>query len=149
VQSIIYQYSRTPFIWMLVIWIAKYPDWTGPLGKFVNNSTKLTCLEITSYQIKYSTVLWLLELLIRRGRKVLMQVHAVNSNNRTSNCQCSLFSKKNPIIQIFYIAGWLTNPINPVKWNSTVQEPYHMRYQEANYIKKLCTQCNSFNNQTT
>ena len=53
---------------------AVYPDrplsgsaW--PLGKFVENSTKLTCLEITGYRIKYGTVLWLLELQIRRGRK--------------------------------------------------------------------------------
>jgi hypothetical protein len=48
------KYSRTPHIW-----IAKYPDWLGPAGKSVNNSTKLTCLQITSYKIKYSTVLWL------------------------------------------------------------------------------------------
>jgi len=33
-----------------------YPDQLGPPGKFVTNSTKLTCLEITSYRIKYSTV---------------------------------------------------------------------------------------------
>jgi len=37
----------------------------------------------------------------------------VNSNGRTSYCQCSLFSKKNPIIQIFCISGWLAVPINP------------------------------------
>jgi len=37
---------------------------------FFENSTKLTCLEITGYQIKYNTVLWLLELQIRSGRKV-------------------------------------------------------------------------------
>ena len=41
-----------------------------PNGKFVENSTILTYLEIVSYRIKYSTVLWLLELKIRRGRKV-------------------------------------------------------------------------------
>ena len=49
---------------------AGYPDRLGPLGKSVDNSTKLTCLEITGYRIKYSTVLWLTELQIRRGRKV-------------------------------------------------------------------------------
>ena len=38
------------------------PDRIGPSGKSVENSTKLTCLEITGYRIKYSTVLWLLEL---------------------------------------------------------------------------------------
>ena len=49
---------------------AGYPDRLGPSGKFVENSTKLTYLEITGYWIKYSAVLWLLELQIRRGRKV-------------------------------------------------------------------------------
>jgi hypothetical protein len=49
---------------------AAYPDRLGPAGKSVYISTKVTCLEITGYQIKYSTVLWLLELQIWRGRKV-------------------------------------------------------------------------------
>ena len=47
-----------------------YPDRLGPLGKSVENSTKLISLEITGYLIKYNTVLWLLELQIRRGRNV-------------------------------------------------------------------------------
>jgi hypothetical protein len=38
--------------------------------KCAENCTKLTCLEITGFRIKYSTVLWVLELQIRRGRKV-------------------------------------------------------------------------------
>ena len=50
--------------------IANYPDRLSPSCKFVENSIKLTCLEITGYRIKYNTVLWLLELQIRRGRKV-------------------------------------------------------------------------------
>jgi len=33
-----------------------------------------------------------------------MQVHTVNSNSQTSNCQFSLFSKKNSIIRIFCIS---------------------------------------------
>jgi hypothetical protein len=37
----------------------------------VVNSTELFCLEITGYLIKYSTVLWLIEIKIRRGRKVI------------------------------------------------------------------------------
>jgi len=45
-------YSGTALIWMLAIWIANYPDRLGPLGKLVENCTKLTCLEITGYQIK-------------------------------------------------------------------------------------------------
>jgi hypothetical protein len=38
-----------------------YPDRSGPSGKFVENSSKVTCLEITGYRLKYSTVLWFLE----------------------------------------------------------------------------------------
>jgi hypothetical protein len=64
------EYSRTPLIQTLVIRIANYPDRLGPSGKFVENFTKLTCLEITGYRIKYSTVSWRLELQIRRGRNV-------------------------------------------------------------------------------
>jgi len=47
-----------------------------------------------------------------------MQVPSLNSNNRTSNCQCSLFSKKYPIIRIFCIFRWLARPINPDSWSS-------------------------------
>jgi len=53
-------YNRTPLIRVLVVRIEKYPDRLGPSRKFVENSTKLTCLEITGYRIKYGTVLWLL-----------------------------------------------------------------------------------------
>jgi hypothetical protein len=49
---------------------AGYPDRLGPSDTFVENSTKLSCLEITGYRINHSTVLWLLELQIRRFRKV-------------------------------------------------------------------------------
>ena len=66
-------------------------------------------------------MLWLLELQIRRGRKVQTQVHTVNSNSRTSNCHCSLLSKKNPIIQNFCLSKWLAAIINPEKWSSTAQ----------------------------
>jgi len=37
---------------MLVIRIASYADRFGRSGKFVENSTKLACLEITGYWIK-------------------------------------------------------------------------------------------------
>ena len=46
---------------------AGYPDRIGTSDKFVENSTKLTCPEITGYRIKYSTQLWLVKLQIRRG----------------------------------------------------------------------------------
>jgi len=58
-------YGRTP-----LTRIVNYPDRLGPSGKFVDNSAKLTCLEITGHWIKYSTVLRPQELQIRRGRKV-------------------------------------------------------------------------------
>jgi len=57
----------------MVIRITNYVDWLCLSGKVFENSTKLNCLEITGYQIKYSTVLWLLELQIRRGRNVEMR----------------------------------------------------------------------------
>jgi hypothetical protein len=63
-------YIRTPLIRTLVIPDAGYPDRLDPSGKFVENSTTLTSLQITGYLIKYSAVLGLLELQIRRGRKV-------------------------------------------------------------------------------
>ena len=62
------KYSRSPLIRKMVIRISNNPDRLGNSCKLVQNSTKLTCLEITGNQIKYSTVLWLLELQIRRGR---------------------------------------------------------------------------------
>jgi hypothetical protein len=39
-------------------------------GNFVENSTKNNLFETISYRIKYGTVVWLLELQIRRRRKV-------------------------------------------------------------------------------
>jgi len=49
---------------------AGYTDSLGPLGKFVENSKEIMCHEITGYPIRYSRALWLLELEIRRGRKL-------------------------------------------------------------------------------
>jgi hypothetical protein len=59
--------SRTSLIQTLVILIANYLNRLGLMGKFVENSTQLTCLEITGFRIKNGTVLWLLVLHIRRG----------------------------------------------------------------------------------
>ena len=60
----------TPLIRKLIIRITNYPDRFCPLDKFIQNSVKPTRLEITGDWIKYSTVLWLIELQIRYGRKV-------------------------------------------------------------------------------
>ena len=99
---------------------AGYPDQLGPSGKSVENSTKLTGLEITGYRMKYSTTLRFLEIQIRRGRKFQTQVHTVNSNSRTSNCYCSLFSKKNPIIRFFRLRRRLAVTNKPDKRSATV-----------------------------
>jgi hypothetical protein len=64
------EYSVTQLLRKLVIRISNYSSLLGPSGNFDENSTKLTCLEIAGYGIKYSTVLWLIELQIRRGRMV-------------------------------------------------------------------------------
>jgi hypothetical protein len=53
---------------------AGYPDQLSPSGNFVENSTKLICLETISYRIEYSTVkcYGCLELQIRHGRNMYM-----------------------------------------------------------------------------
>jgi hypothetical protein len=63
-------YSTTPLIRTLGFRIAVYPDRIDWPIKSVDNFSKLTYLKITGYRIKYSTLLWLLELQIGRGRKV-------------------------------------------------------------------------------
>jgi len=63
------QNGRIPLIRTLVIRNANYPDGLV-LQEVCRNSTKLTCLKISGYRIMYSIVLWLLELQIRRGRKI-------------------------------------------------------------------------------
>jgi hypothetical protein len=45
-----------------------------------------------------------------------------SADSRNSNCQCSLFSKKSPIIRIFCTFGWLALPINPDKRSSTAHD---------------------------
>ena len=49
--DILHKYSRTPHIRTLVIQKANYVNRLGPSSKFVENSTKLNCLEITGYRI--------------------------------------------------------------------------------------------------
>ena len=121
-----------------------YLDRLGPPSKYYQNSTKLTILEIIGYRIKYSTVLWLLELQIRQGRMVQTQVHTVNRNSRTSNCQSSLFSKKNQIMRIFCMSGWTAVPINLDKRSSTVSAQTkrgpHTVFSKAH----VCAQINTF-----
>ena len=73
------------------------------------------------------------------GRKVRTQVHTVNSNSRTSNCQFSLFSKKNQIIRILCISGWLAVPINLDTWSSTVLTtcPAHCNHLMCVYVTRV------------
>jgi hypothetical protein len=65
-------FSRTPLIRTLIIRIANYSDRLGLSGKFASNSTKRNWKlpVIGSSKVQYSTLLWLIELQIRRGRNV-------------------------------------------------------------------------------
>ena len=134
--GIIRKQSRTPFNRTLIIRIS-----LSLLVNFSKIVQNVICLEITGYRIKCSTVLWLLELQIRRRRKVQTQVHTVNSNSRTSYCQRSLFSKKNPIIRIFCKSGWLAVKIKPGKWSFTEYARCFLQCYRARYVHK-CILCN-------
>jgi hypothetical protein len=106
-------YRRTPHIRPLVIRIANYPDRLGPSRKFVENSTQLTCLEITGYQIKYGTVSWLLELksnVVERFRSRYI-LHIVKAELQTANV--ARFQGK---IQLSGFSAY------PDKWSSIVFE---------------------------
>jgi len=58
--KMLFHYGRTPLIRTLVIRTSYYPEYLDLYIRFIENSTKLTCLENTRYLVKYSTVLWLL-----------------------------------------------------------------------------------------
>jgi len=108
----------------------KYSTVLSPLELQIKYSTVLSPLEL---QIKYSTVSWLLELQIRLGRKV----HTVKSNSRNSHCQCTIFSKKNLVIRIFCLSGWLVVPIHPDNRNSPVLK--FTGYHFGPTLSLLCT----------
>jgi len=56
-----------------------------------------------------------------KGWNLPTYLQNANYNSRTSNRQCILFSKKNPIIRVFCLSGWLVVPINQDKCSYTVQ----------------------------
>jgi len=60
----------------------------------------------------------------------------INSNSRNSNYQCSLFSKKNPIIRIFCISACHDVPINSDKCSSTVYTRCFLQCYRAHYVHK-------------
>jgi hypothetical protein len=154
-----------------------YPDRLGPSGKSVDNSTKQTCLEISDYRIKHSTVLtaskasnqaWSKSLDIgfvlflalqppvgqslfideistshttkHHSRQTPLDEWSVNS--RTSHCQCSLFSEKNPIIRIFCLSGWFAVAIIPDQWSSTVYACIHHICLQWSYNGDGLSMCN-------
>ena len=106
-------WSRTP-----LIRIPNYPDWLGCSGKFVGNSTKLNLSWSyrLSDQVQYSVMA---SGTTNQARSKGLDAGTQSSNSRTSNCQCSVVSKKkNPIIRIFCISGWLGASVNPDNWSS-------------------------------
>jgi len=96
--------------------VAGYPDRLRSSGKFVENSIKLTCLEITRLSDQVHCSVMASRTLTQAWSKRYRQVGTVNSKNRTSNWQCKLFSKKNAIVRIFCISEWLAVLINPDWW---------------------------------
>ena len=128
-----WKHSRTPPIRTLVIRVSNYPDRLGPSGKYEENSTKITCLEIIGFRIKYCAMLWLMEFQNMRGRKFYIQAHTININIPTSNCQRSIFSKKNSITRIFCLSQWFAFPINTDKLSSTVISSVKYILQEETF----------------
>jgi len=94
-----------------VIRIANYPDRLGLSRKSVENSTKLTCLEITGYQITYNTVLmasnFISNVVERFRRRYILYI--VTAELQTANVAC--FQRK---IQLFAFSAY------PDEWSSTV-----------------------------
>jgi hypothetical protein len=52
--------SQAPYCCSFCVRHANYPNRLDPPGKFVEDSTKQTCLEMTGYRIMYNTALCLL-----------------------------------------------------------------------------------------
>jgi hypothetical protein len=71
-----------------------------------------TCTTIEQRGVRF---LWAKNMEAKDMHKEIMPIWA-------SHCHCSLFSKKNLIIWIFYISGWLGIPVNPDNWSSTELE---------------------------
>ena len=95
-QHIILQYISTP------------PDQLDPLGKCVKDSTKLTCLEVTSYWIKYR----LLELQMSCGRNFQMEVHALNVMDELQTANVAYFQRNIQLSRFFaYPEGLLSQLI--------------------------------------
>ena len=111
-------YSGTPLIRTRVIRIANCPKRLEPSGKFVQNYTKLTCLEITGHRIKYSTVLWLLELkelgvVERFRRRYVLQIvpyfpaHKTHRPiRRTLNFSLEILEKNNDECILILVIYW-------------------------------------------
>jgi len=98
------KYSRTPIIRTLVIRNVNYPDRLGHSDNYVENSTQLTRRESTGYRIKYSAVLWLLEIQIRRGRKVNTQVHTLIATAELQTASAAYFQRN------IQLSGFSANP---------------------------------------
>ena len=119
----------------LVIWIGLAPrvnllrtlqNYVALKLSFIGSSTSQCYVFKTSNQA-YSEVQVQYNVMssrtsVRAYCKGLDAVRTANSRSRTSNCQCGLFSKANPVIRIFCISRWLAVPNSPNKWRSTVLE---------------------------
>ena len=120
------KYSRTPLSgrWLSgsqIIRIANYPDHLRPSGRFDENLQNQFALKLPV--IILSTIQCYGFKNFKSGVAESFRrrfVHTVNCNRRTPICKCSLFSKKNLIIRIFCVSGWLAVSLNSDEWCSTV-----------------------------
>ena len=95
--------SRTPLIRTLVIQIANianYPDRLGPSGKHFRAVTVLHFLSVKFFPICQKRARNCVLMFYLNVKKIFSLQQPSVETFATSNCQCSPFSKKNPIIQI-------------------------------------------------
>ena len=122
------KYSGTPLIRTLVIRIANYPERLGPSDEHFLTVTVFAYFcglnDSPNCQIhipNYVLMLYLYVIYIYIYIYICSLKQPFVEYFSTSNCQRSLFSKKNQIIRIFCISGWLAVPINAKKGSSGVQ----------------------------
>ena len=108
-------YSRTPLIRTLVIRVASYPNRLGPSGEHFRTLIVLHLLWLKFFpncQIHIRNYVLIFYLYVN---KYLVQSSRLQKFFPLQNVNIAYFQKKNPLIRILCISGWLAVPINPDK----------------------------------